>query len=144
MSEDSTSHQNARTEQAEAFLDKILPLAAFDIENSRDNMRNLAKSYTDGQLSQEKFDEITARCLKQYEPITDKEVAAEVEARRRPALMLNLMPKPEDAGVPGCWLGGLPTLPSEIDWPMADLEAECEIPMHFIAQIDLSQVPRRP
>jgi len=38
-------------------------------------------------------------------------------------------------------LGGLPTLPSNTDWPR---QRQSGMPLHFLAQIDLSQLPRTP
>jgi uncharacterized protein YwqG len=38
-------------------------------------------------------------------------------------------------------LGGLPTLPSEIEWPR---QGEAGTPLHFLAQIDLSRLPPTP
>lgn len=44
-------------------------------------------------------------------------------------------------GSPGCWVGGLPTLPQDIKWPYYKNEDLPSVPMYFVAQIDLSQVP---
>src|ERR1051326_6856752 len=38
-------------------------------------------------------------------------------------------------------LGGLPTLPLEIEWPR---QRQINSPLHFLAQIDLSRLPRTP
>lgn len=38
-------------------------------------------------------------------------------------------------------LGGLPSLPSKIEWPR---HGESEAPLHFLAQVDLSQLPPTP
>lgn len=49
---------------------------------------------------------------------------------------------PSDAeAAPGCWLGGLPTLPADIDWPVYAQDGSPAVPMHFLAQLDLAQVP---
>ena len=60
----------------------------------------------------------------------------------RPGLMLSKTRLPDDPGAPGSWLGGRPTLPPEIDWPWFAPEDTPLVPMHFVAQIDLAQVPR--
>ncbi|MFK7943798.1 MAG: DUF1963 domain-containing protein [Paracoccaceae bacterium] len=44
-------------------------------------------------------------------------------------------------GAPGCWLGGAPTLPPEIDWPWLPNRGEPSHPLHFIAQINLAALP---
>lgn len=59
-----------------------------------------------------------------------------------PAVLLNKMPTPDTMGAPGCWLGGLPTLPPEIEWPWFVYKDQPAVPMHFMAQINLSHLPR--
>lgn len=61
----------------------------------------------------------------------------------RPGIMLNKTARPDDPGASGCWLGGEPTLPAEFDWPYTSGgEIGPGLPMQFLAQIDLAQVPR--
>ncbi|MEM1276886.1 MAG: DUF1963 domain-containing protein [Pseudomonadota bacterium] len=67
---------------------------------------------------------------------TQTEIDAMLFRCRRPGILLNKTLRPDDPGLPGCWLGGRPTLPPEIEWPV-----EHELPMRFLAQIDLSQIP---
>ncbi|MFK7838456.1 MAG: DUF1963 domain-containing protein [Sulfitobacter sp.] len=44
---------------------------------------------------------------------------------------------------PGCWFGGKPTLPAEIDWPCyEEYERKLQIPMHFLFQLNLAELPR--
>lgn len=59
-----------------------------------------------------------------------------------PAVLLNKMPTPDTLGAEGCWLGGLPTLPTEIEWPWYIVQDQPIVPMHFMAQINLSKLPR--
>ena len=63
-------------------------------------------------------------------------------AASRPGLMLSKTRLPNDPGAVGSWLGGQPALPPEIDWPWYAPEGDPLVPMHFVAQIDLAQVPR--
>ena len=44
-------------------------------------------------------------------------------------------------GSSGCWIGGEPTLPLDVEWPYYDVPNGPPVPMHFAAQIDLSQSP---
>jgi uncharacterized protein YwqG len=39
------------------------------------------------------------------------------------------------------WLGGLPSLPTGVEWPRHGVTG---LPLHFLAQIDLSAVPKSP
>jgi uncharacterized protein YwqG len=39
------------------------------------------------------------------------------------------------------WLGGLPSLPSNVEWPRHGVTG---LPLHFLAQIDLSAIPKTP
>ena len=59
-----------------------------------------------------------------------------------PAILLNKLPRPDLPGAPGCWIGGLPTLPLEIEWPWYIYQGEPLAPMHFIAQIRLDCLPK--
>ncbi|WP_298863868.1 DUF1963 domain-containing protein [uncultured Sulfitobacter sp.] len=55
-------------------------------------------------------------------------------------------------GASGCWLGGSPYLPDDVAWPMYFHDdahsqlikkgGQIAIPMHFLAQINLSECPR--
>ena len=87
---------------------------------------------------------------------------AMLEAARLSTVALMKTPTQTTPGVPGCWLGGAPTLPPEIAWPwvqdaptpdsLRDLfqrtgrpirtEYSLRNPMNFMSQIDLEQVPR--
>ncbi len=74
--------------------------------------------------------------------LTEEELSAGVRAAECTGLFLRKTPSDSDFGVPGCWLGGRPTLPEAYDWPLyTALEPELTIPMHFLAQIDLAQIP---
>lgn len=62
---------------------------------------------------------------------------------RRPGLAMMKTLTPDAEGAQGCWLGGEPTLPPEIEWPFRYSEIQQEsIPLHFLAQINLASVPR--
>ncbi len=76
------------------------------------------------------------------------ELEAMVAAARMPGIAVVKTASDETPGAPGCWLGGAPTLPPEIDWPVVWTDQldhddeEISYPMHFLAQFDLSQLPR--
>ncbi len=80
---------------------------------------------------------------------TDVELAEMLKNARRPGILLLKSTHPDDEGLPGCWLGGEPNLPPEIDWPMVETEdpeypeGPHGVPMHFIGQLDLALLPRR-
>ncbi len=59
----------------------------------------------------------------------------------RPALLLTKTEFREMQGAPGCWLGGLPTLPNSHDWPWVLRDGEPYYPMHHLAQIRLDSLP---
>lgn len=47
----------------------------------------------------------------------------------------------EDQRETGSWLGGWPRLPEEIEWPVYRADNGVEVPLHFLAQIDLEACP---
>lgn len=74
--------------------------------------------------------------------MSEAEIADLLEKGHQPGLVLVKTRKPKDPGLPGCWFGGLPTLPAHVDWPIYDAaEDEPSVPMHFVCQINLAQVP---
>lgn len=77
-------------------------------------------------------------------PGTELSVEEMIAQALRPALFLRKTPNPEDPGAKGCWLGGEPSLPSDIDWPYYEYEDYPRVPMHFLAQIELSEMPQVP
>jgi len=50
--------------------------------------------------------------------LSDAEIRKLINSRRQPAICMLHTSGSEDEGIPGCWLGGDPTLPPEIDWPV--------------------------
>ena len=54
---------------------------------------------------------------------------------------LRKLQQPDREGSSGCWIGGEPTLPPDIEWPYYQVHDGTSVPMHFLAQIDLGQVP---
>lgn len=62
---------------------------------------------------------------------------------RRPAIAMLRMTEIDQVGLPGCWFGGQPTLPADIDWPMYQVPGtDFEIPHHLLVQINLDYMPR--
>jgi hypothetical protein len=62
------------------------------------------------------------------------------------SLFLRKVPGATRMGEPGCWLGGRPTLPPGIEWPISVFENSPDLPdlpMHFLAQIDLAALADR-
>lgn len=60
----------------------------------------------------------------------------------RPGIILNKMSRADEPGAEGCWLGGEPTLPPEVEWPWLMVDGKEMVPMHHLAQINLAQLPR--
>jgi len=73
--------------------------------------------------------------------LSAEELERMLEQASRPGLFLRKTPNADGPGVSGCWLGGEPKLPPEIDWPWYETDDIYSAPMHFLAQIDLAQVP---
>ncbi|MFK7942036.1 MAG: DUF1963 domain-containing protein [Paracoccaceae bacterium] len=61
----------------------------------------------------------------------------------RPAILLNKMVRPGDSGARGCWRGGKPTSPHEIEWPGFVSKGQKLAPTHFVAQISLAELSRK-
>ena len=119
-----------------------------ELQNQLDTLDDMFKL---GRLPKERYETIRKNLLARFAteagqpsktaPVTEEDYAALRDAARRPALLLDKMPRPDMAGAPGCWLGGLPTLPSDIAWPWFTYFGKPVAPMHFVAQIDLAQLP---
>lgn len=77
--------------------------------------------------------------------LSDVEIKELIESRRQPAICMLHTSGSEDEGTPGCWFGGDPTLPPEIDWPVyKHRDTGTVIPLTFLAQINLDHLPRVP
>jgi hypothetical protein len=77
--------------------------------------------------------------------MTEDEIEAALARARVPAIAMLRTPQPTDAGTPGCWFGGEPTLPPEIEWPVyTHEESGLDIPMHFLVQMNLAHLPTVP
>ncbi|MFK7943997.1 MAG: DUF1963 domain-containing protein, partial [Paracoccaceae bacterium] len=74
--------------------------------------------------------------------LTPSEIDALIRAKRQPAIALLRTAAVDDPGTPGCWFGGSPTLPADIDWPVYVHTDGTRIPMHFLVQINLAQLPQ--
>lgn len=78
--------------------------------------------------------------------IEDAELEQMLDCARMPSILVVKTPAQDLPGAPGCWLGGAPTLPIEIDWPWTvfpiDREPQRLNPMNFVGQFDLTQLPR--
>lgn len=75
---------------------------------------------------------------------TQLEIDAALFRARRLGILLNKTRTPDGPGAPGCWLGGAPTLPEDIEWPWFTWP-RCggfKTPMRFVAQINLRHLPR--
>lgn len=76
--------------------------------------------------------------------LSQHEIEAALFRARRLGILLNKTAEPDGPGAPGCWLGGDPTLPPEIDWPHTEAPStEWGVaPLQFMAQINLAHLPR--
>lgn len=70
-------------------------------------------------------------------PMDEAEVAATLAAARRPALLLRRV-DPLHPPAARSRLGGLPCLPASVPWPR---HRRTGLPLHFLAQIDLQELP---
>ena len=74
--------------------------------------------------------------------MTPDEIDALLFRKRKPAIAMLRTREQTGPGTPGCWFGGEPTLPAEIEWPIFEHRDALKIPMHFLVQINLAYVPR--
>lgn len=75
--------------------------------------------------------------------LTDDEIDAILWRVRKPAIAMVRVKNQTDPGTPGCWFGGKPTLPPNIDWPIYhNQRPQVSVPMHFLVQINLAYMPR--
>lgn len=79
--------------------------------------------------------------LKTAEETYHPEVVRVLRRLHMRALDLQVPPRRGHEGMPGCWFGGRPTLPPEIDWPVYVHNGHA-IPMHFLAQFDCASLPK--
>ena len=73
--------------------------------------------------------------------LSESELKAVVDDAKRTGILLVKSPNRQAAGAPGCWLGGQPNLPPEISWPYFEENGVPLAPMHFLAQINLAELP---
>jgi len=67
-----------------------------------------------------------------------------LRAAEHPGFFLRKTLNPNDPGAARCWLGGAPTMPEHIAWPVTkEAYIQPSIPLHFVAQIDLASIPWR-
>jgi uncharacterized protein YwqG len=69
------------------------------------------------------------------------EIEELIEQSKHDGFLLRKTLRPNDKAASGCWFGGEPTLPPEIEWPYTQSKEFPPIPLHFAAQIDLSAIP---
>lgn len=100
--------------------------------------------YIAQKLSPEDFERYAERELARFAPLPQAEIERAVDEMRRPALFLDKTPTPDATGAAGCWLGGLPTLPATVNWPWFRFGGADLVPMDFLAQINLAELPRNP
>ncbi len=88
------------------------------------------------------LDTLWAR-VKADEQLSESEVRLVLSLAQRPGLLLLKLAPDDPRRLPGCWLGGEPTLPPEVEWPhFNEANLNIKVPMHFLAQINLAQLPR--
>lgn len=80
-----------------------------------------------------------------------EDLDALIKSKQKPGIALLRTSQRTDEGTPGCWFGGEPTLPKEIEWPVfnpktmtEEDEDDIDIPMHFFAQFNLAEMPTVP
>jgi uncharacterized protein YwqG len=83
--------------------------------------------------------------------MTPEDLDALIRSKQKSGVALLRTPQKTDEGIPGCWLGGEPTLPPEIEWPVFNPKTlteedvdDIDIPMHFFAQLNLAEMPSVP
>lgn len=83
-----------------------------------------------------------ARLKEHRRAVNEEELADMLEEASRAGLLLRKTPYRKGPGAPGCWIGGKPTLPAGIDWPMFQSVEGFTLPLQFFAQVNLREVPR--
>jgi len=73
----------------------------------------------------------------------DRPVVDIARSLARPAIGLQpLYPKILPQEPTACWVGGIPELPADFQWPVGrNLKNDSSVVMHFLAQIDCSKLP---
>ncbi len=70
--------------------------------------------------------------------LTPEEVTALVAERAQDSILLNRVWPPGAPVVGNSWLGGLPCLPPDMEWPQNNQTGR---PLHFLAQVDCADLP---
>lgn len=70
--------------------------------------------------------------------LTPEEITDLIADRAQDSILLNRLWPPGAAVTTNSWLGGLPCLPPDMDWPRS---AETDLPQHFLAQVDCADLP---
>ena len=75
--------------------------------------------------------------------LSDVEIDGYISQIRKPAAFMMRTKEQTDEGLPGCFFGGKPTLPADIEWPVFNCPIpKIDIPMHFLFQVNLKYVPK--
>lgn len=70
--------------------------------------------------------------------LTPEEITALISDRAQDSILLNRIWPPGTPATGRSWLGGLPCLPPDMDWPR---NRETDLPLHFLAQVDCADLP---
>jgi uncharacterized protein YwqG len=76
-------------------------------------------------------------------PLISKPAAETPPLTETISVVLRKQVPPRDA-LPSSWLGGLPMLPADVEWPYGvnpEYKDKGEVPLHFIAQINCAELP---
>ncbi|MFG5380262.1 DUF1963 domain-containing protein [Yoonia sp. R2-816] len=75
--------------------------------------------------------------------LSDVEIDGYLSHIRKQAAFMLRADRQSDDGMPGCYFGGEPTLPADIEWPIYHCpEPKLDIPLHFIFQVNLKYLPK--
>ncbi len=72
---------------------------------------------------------------------TEDHIASVLAQARRDGFLLRRVPAKQGDFAPGCYFGGSPTMPANMDWPYTDCYDTPPTPLTFIAQINLASLP---
>jgi Domain of unknown function (DUF1963) len=80
----------------------------------------------------------TRQSYRAKDSLTQDEIIALIADRAQNSILLNRVWPPGTPAPGNSWLGGLPCLPPDMDWPR---NKQTGLPLHFLAQVDCADLP---
>jgi hypothetical protein len=125
----------------QALLARLLNPSTFSalrkIANDRVRWLAWSKEHETAQAAR-RAEKATRDSYREKGSLTQDEITSLIPARAQDSILLNRVWPPGAPATGNSWLGGLPCLPPDMDWPR---NSATGLPLHFLAQVDCADLP---